>query len=357
MSVHLRTILLTILSFTIIGFTSSLSSAPILSDAQEKTNGLPNPSARLLPDLNEFDVFAHLLVWTAREAGTDCWAEVLNSNSLTSSNDIHEVHFGWDPGFRVGVGYGLKHDQWDTQAYYTWFKTNGTDHISGEPGSVHSAFLGNFYVDNPQGKGLSGPAYQKAGILWKIRFNLFDWEMGRHFLISKTLALRPFLGAKGGWIHQTIHSKWENPNLSSPQYYYLGTENLKNNFWGIGPEAGINTKWMIFFSKNQFINLFGDFSGATMWGHWSFADVFNNDLQQKIVTKLQNMSSGASMLRAFMGLGWDAHFNQNQCLISAKLGYEMQFWLDQLQFYSFTGGRLDNELTLQGGTFEICFDF
>lgn len=348
--------LLSILFAAAICSAQDLSSPP-LPNEQEITNGLPNPSARLLPNANEFDVFAHLLVWTAREAGTDCWAEVLTSNSLASSNHIHEVLFGWDPGFRVGVGYGMKHDQWDTQAFYTWFKTKGTDHISSEPGSVHSAFLGNFYVDNTQGAGLSGPAYQKAGIDWLIHFNLFDWELGRNYWISKSLALRPFVGAKGGWIHQIIHSKWEIPNLSGAQFFNLGTEDLKNNFWGIGPAAGINTKWILFSGQSQLIHLFGDFSGAVMWGHWSFRDVFNNDLQQKILIDLQDMSSGASTFRTFIGFGWEVHFNQNQSQFCAKLGYEMQFWLDQLQYYSFTGGRLDNELTLQGGTFEISFDF
>ncbi len=312
-------------------------------------------SDKHLPGPQEVNLFADLLVWTAREAGSDCWAEVIHSDSSSSSNDLHEVHFKWDPGLRIGVGYGMKHDRWNTQAHYTWFKTRGTDHISSSPGTVHSSFLGNFYLNNPSGTGLSGPTYQKARILWTILFNLFDWEVGRNCWISRSVAMRPFLGAKAGWIHQSMHSKWEHPNLSSPQFFNLATENLKNNFWGIGPEFGINTKWILISGQRQLFHLLGDFSGALMWGHWSFGDVFNNDLQQKILINLQDINSGAWTLRAFMGFGWDVHFS-TQCL-RTKLGYEMQFWFDQLQFYSFTGGRLDNELTLQGGTFEICFDF
>ena len=94
-----------------------------------------------------------------------------------------------------------------------------------------------------------------------------------------------------------------------------------------------------------------------MWGHWSFSDIFKNDLQQQVSVDLQNINSGASMLRTFMGFGWDANLSQNRYRFSTKLGYEMQFWLNQLQFYSFTGGRLVNELTLQGGTLEFCFNF
>src|SRR5262249_51985460 len=160
--------------------------------------------------------------------------------------DLHQVHFEWSPGFRVGVDYGMKHDQWDTQAYYTRFHTRGKDHASEGPGTVHSTFLGNFYVDNPQGSGLSGPSYQSASIDWTIRFNMFDWELGRHFWVSQSLSLRPFVGVKGGWIHQSIRSKWKDPNLVGAEFFKMGIEHIKNHFWGIGPEAGINTKWIFF---------------------------------------------------------------------------------------------------------------
>ena len=48
-------------------------------------------------------------------------------------------------------------------------------------------------------------------------FNIFDWELGRNFWVSKALSLRPFLGLKGGWIHQSIHTKWQNPTRVNPR--------------------------------------------------------------------------------------------------------------------------------------------
>lgn len=333
---------------------SNLMAASV--NVQESNNEFRNKHNIHPPKFKDFDVFANFIVWTAKEAGSDCWAEVITSDSTKSSNNIHQVHFGWTPGFKVGVGYGMKHELWGTQIYYTRFHTKGKDYISSEPGTVHSAFLGNFYVDNADGSGLSGPSYQKASIDWIISFNMIDWELGRRFCINKSLSLYPFLGIKGGWINQSIHSKWHNPDLMGAEFFNIGIENLKNNYWGIGPGAGINTKWNLFTGKNQFY-FFGDFSGALMWGHWSFADVFENDILQQIFVDLQNINSGSSMWHTFMGFGWDSNFSQNRCRFSIKLGYEMQFWLDQLQFYSFTGGRLVNELTLQGGTLEFYFDF
>jgi len=245
-----------------------------LSSVQENSNGLPNPSARFNPNSRGFDVFAGLIVWTANEVSADCWAEVITTDNSSTSNDLQQIHFGWDPGFRVGVGYRMEHDQWDTQLYYTWFYTRGEDKVSESSGGVHSTYLGNFYVGNPLGLGLSGPSYQSASIDWTIRFNIFDWELGRNFWVSKSLSLRPFIGVKGGWIHQFIHSKWKNPNRSGAEFFNVGVENIKNNFWGIGPAAGINSAWLLFAGQSQFFSLFADFSGAIMWGHWSFSDRF-----------------------------------------------------------------------------------
>jgi hypothetical protein len=326
-------------------------------NSQEISNDLQNISARFHPNSSAFNVFADLIVWTAQEAGADCWAEAITSNQSSLSDDLRQVHFGLDLGFRVGVGYGMKHDQWDTTVYYTWFYTKGTDHTSRGPGSIHSTFIGNFYVNNPEGSGISGPAYESASIAWTIRFNMVDWDLGRNFWISKSLALRPFIGIKGGSIHQFIHSKWQNPEVSESDFFNVGIENLKNNFWGIGPEAGIDTKWVLFNAENHFLSLFGNISGAVMWGHWSLKDVYYNDIQQKITVNPQSLNSGAPMVRVLTGLEWNMDFEQNRYRFSTKLGYEMQFWLKQLHFYSFTGGRLDNQLTLQGGTLEFSFDF
>ena len=334
----------------------SLNASASSVNIPESNDELLNMSVKQPSNSKNFDVFANLIFWTAREAGADAWAEVITSDGNLSSNNIEQVHFGWDPGFKIGFGYGMKHDLWDTQASYTWFHTRGKDFISSRPGTVHSAYLGNFYVNNQDGSGLSGPAYQRASIDWTIHFNMFDWELGRKFWINKSLTLHPFLGIKGGWIDQSIQTKWENPNLSGSSFFNIGTENLKNNYWGIGPKAGINSKWNLFDNQSQFY-IFGDFSGALMWGHWSFADVFQNDISEKISVELQNLNSGSSMMQMFMGFGWDTKFKQNRYRFSTKLGYEMQFWLDQLQFYSFTAGRLVNMLTLQGGTLEFNFDF
>ncbi len=328
----------------------------------DHSNGLPNVSARFKPDSTDFDIFADLLVWWAKPSGAESWADVIVANGAKETCDLRNVRFGCDAGFRIGVGYGMRHDQWDTQLYYTWFHTSGKDRVSSSPGSVYSPFLGDFYVDNPAGKGVSGVPYQRANIDWTIRFNMFDWELGRKFWISERLSLRPFLGLKGGWIDQSIDTKWQIPDLSNPILvdpipFNTARENLKNNFWGLGPCGGVDTLWNLFANQNHSFSLFGNLSGAIMYGHWTFGDVYKNDVDQRITLTLPHLNSGSTMLRTLLGFEWDANFSQDRYRFSTKLGYEMQFWLDQLQFYSLAGAQLTNVLTFQGGTLEFRFDF
>ena len=322
----------------------------------ETAKGIPNLSTRLNGENTTIDCFATLLVWNAREIGADCWAEVITPVAAPTSNSLAQLNFDWNPGFRVGLGYGMEYDQWDTQLFFTWFHTKGVDHISSVPGAIHSTFIGNFYIDNATGAGISGPTYREASIDWTIRFNMFDGELGRNYWVSHALSLRPFVGIKGGWIHQKIDTKWEFATTPIGfSAYNLGKENLKNNFWGIGPSAGVNMRWDLLQRPSDTLHLFGDFSGALMWGHWTFGDLFQNDLGQTVTVNVPNVNSGATMMRTFMGFGWNT--NIGQTVLTTRLGYESQFWLDQLQFYSFVGGTLNTALTLQGGSLELSYDF
>lgn len=311
------------------------------------------------PDHQYWHVHTDLLIWTAREAGADNWAEEIQTKGTplpSRSNELHGVNFPWDIGFRIGASRQLCWKSFDTSVSYTWFHTKGTNSLSGDPGTIHSTFLGNFYINNSDGSGLSGPSYERAKIKWIIDFNMFDWNAGYTFCCGKCVEFRPYIGIKGGWINQTIDSTWENPDINV-NVFEEGTENLRNDFKGIGLAAGVNSKWKLFSKRCHAFYLFGDLSGAMLYGRWNFKDVFKNDLPEQVSIGQNNFHSGTTMVRTFMGIEWTCPSYKKRCAFSARLGFEMQVWLDQLKFYSFTGGRLDNQLTLQGGTLELTFGF
>ena len=96
-----------------------------------------------------------------------------------------------------------------------------------------------------------------------------------------------------------------------------------------------------------------------MYGHWTFSDVYQNnsfDLEE-VRIGISSIDGAATTFRGFAGIGWSFDFCDEQYCFALRLGYEAQFWLSQLQFYSLSTGRFNNVLTLQGGTVDIQFHF
>jgi hypothetical protein len=262
----------------------------------------------------------------------------------TSSWGAPGFNFKWGYGFRLGSGYDFEYDQWDSALYWTWFRTQTTRNIPAVPStSISPEFDAAF---------LTGNFAQSMKGTWSLLFNMFDWELGRSFWVSEGLSLRPFLGIKGGWIHQSIQARYFDLIIDFVPTNLTGIEHLKNNFWGLGTTGGLNTKWDI-----CFLNLFGDFSVATLWGNWTCTDVYNNTTPQTYSIKTSNAPLGALMFRGFVGMGWETDICRYNSHFAAKLGFETQLWLNQLRLSTLQIQRLHGDLSLQGLTFNCRYDF
>ncbi len=300
----------------------------------------------------DIDLFANVFIWKASEETSSNWANVLTETSAnTFVFEAKDLTFPWDFGFRLGGGYHFPCSQWDTQFYWTWFRTSARDSIPNTGAIVFTEFFAGFVVDRDTG--------QSGEIKWELLYNMFDWEWGYSYWVTRNLLFRPFIGLKGGWIDQTIDSKWENekllPDLSVLRF--SSSEDLKNDFWGIGPSGGVNSKWKLGNCSTRFFSLFGDLSTAMMWGVWRCSDAYNNSTSTEIFVNMKDSVLGALMLRGFFGIGWDSDLCNGRFHFASQLGYEMQFWLNQLRIPTFQQLRLHGDLTLQGGTWTFRFGF
>jgi len=285
-----------------------------------------------------FDVYADALYWQTTE--TVDWALVISPSSTNSQKVTFEtICFHWNPGFRVGVGFTELCDCWDTQFSYTYFRAHATNHTKGD--KIRSNFFG------PK-LSLVG-FFQEANIKTRIDYNIFDWELGRLFYPTPCISFRPMIGLKGGWIDQTLNTSWKKTVdiFNILIFPVTATENVTNNFWGIGPQGGVNGRW--FFT--EYFSLVGDFAAAFMWGHWSFSDQYVDSLISNIVIKEDDRNFGALMLQGFIGLGFDF-----PCF-SLKVGYEVQDWFNQYQVFDLGTGGQNQDLLLQGLTAHVRFDF
>ena len=204
-------------------------------------------------------IFADALFWTVREGAADNWAQEITPNSPAGTPSgtatIVPATFAWNAGFRVGVGYQRGEDDYDTSFYFTNFTTRATSQAAGE---VYSAYLANFYVSNPDGNDF-GPHYQSASMRWNFGFHTLDYEVGRKYAVDRTLTLRPFVGLKAAVINQLIFSTWQNPIDTSTQTYLFtsATENLKQEFWGIGPSLGVTLTMPLYTHPRYTLKFFG----------------------------------------------------------------------------------------------------
>jgi hypothetical protein len=307
--------------------------------------------------------FADALFWTVREGAAENWAQIITPQGLLWTNistaTLVDAPFDWRTGLRVGAGV-QRNDGSDMALSYTNFRTSATSQAAGE---VYSAFMGNFYVDNPNGTDY-GPHYRYADILWDFDFHSIDFEIGRNYAIGANLQLRPFLGLKAAIINQTIRSNWllpiDTPDAEVPHSYDFtsATEGMDLGFWGIGPSLGATMTMPLCSEERYNLRLFATPSGALMFGRWTFTEQYNNNHAQtpaSITIDMSPITGAATMLRGVIGLEWEQYFSRVTSTV--RLGYEAQCWLNQMQFYSYNIGRLNNVTSLQGGFLQWQIDF
>lgn len=311
---------------------------------------LPNPSAHTQNFVSKWAVTADVMYWLASEEVSSIWADIIAVDTQAVGNiKVPGFNFKWDSGFRIGLDSHVLHDQWDTAFYWTQFHTNAQHSISSISQLVPAQefFAGFLSGDNPR----------SMCAAWRLSFNLVDWELGRNYCISKRLSMRPFLGIRAGWINQSINAQYDGLIINEAPTNNSGKEHVKNNFFGIGPSGGVNSTWNMCHCGSQFFGMFGDFSTAALWGTWTCSDVYANTLSYTSSVNTKKSSLAALAFRGLMGIAWDTSINADKYHFTAKIGYEMQFWLNQLRINTFQLQRLQADLTLQGITFCCRFDF
>lgn len=301
------------------------------------------PVLTLLPFVVNADgisVFGDVLVLQASQATSSYWSLIAAAPAnRTIDLNAADVSFDWDPGFRLGAKYESDSNFLDSELYWTFFRATTNNTV----GLTDQIIIPQFFSGY-----LSGNVFFGGNTDWSITMNMLDYDINRTFNIGKSFKIKPTIGLKVGTIYQAIDTTW-NAGV------YAATEHLKNNFFGIGPTFGINTQWDIY-SK---LSLLGNFSTAFMWGHWDSTDIYSRPevlgliTPTTITTSLTRTNLGTMMFQYFLGLQW---VHTGRSIITMHLGYEMQFWANQLRIPTYQLLPVHGDLTLQGGTCRILIE-
>lgn len=275
------------------------------------------------------NLFVDALYWQASEQ--EDWAYLNNLNSSTQVITYKSVSFDYKPGFRLGIGYaGI----WDSNFYYTHYYTNFKNSVTG---NVVSSYLGATLTKPPSG------FFNAGQINFSIHYNMVDWDFGKPFKVNHWLNWRPLVGLEGGCINQTINSAFEG--------VYSTSEDITNQFTGIGPKLGVETKLTFLHRHNYQLSAIANFATSYLMGHWTIKDNIYTTNPEAHNINVPSRNMGALSFQSKVGA------NLEQKNFTMSLTYEMTDWLNQLQIYDDNTGTHTNDLTFQGLSLRLMYNF
>ncbi|MBM3197751.1 MAG: autotransporter outer membrane beta-barrel domain-containing protein [Chlamydiae bacterium] len=326
-------------------------------------NTMVNPSGR--PQVKDgADLFftADWLIWQAHENGLGYAVKTSASQPLSSAlynSSVKNMYFDFDSGFRVGLGWNTPHDGWDLGATWTWF-LNKADRTS-TVGS--SSFLEPTNMYAPANEEVSGFGQAKA--LWRLHLNMIDLDLGREFFVSKWMTLRPFIGLRTAWIRQketyTFSQAVAEPGSDQTGALLVGT----NNYWGMGPRAGMNTQWGLGWG----FSFVGNAAFSLLYGFFQVEDLQTQKFSGSSNTVVNNKDSfrvDRAISELVLGMRWDWMFADDRVHLGLQAAWEHLMFFGQNQFKQFIGTHASNvgsfvanqgDLTIQGWTISARLDF
>lgn len=287
--------------------------------------------------------FGELLYLRASEQTASTFAFVTTPPGNTLTNlDESNISFNQHFGFRGGFVFEPECNFYDSKISWTYFAPKAFTRIPVSDQLILSEFFSGFQSLN---------FFFGATIDWKLKLNILDFDIGHTFHPTPCVSIRPSLGITGGSINQSIHCNWD-------AVIYVATENLKNNFSGAGPNFGLDGHWNIYKS----LSLFGDFKASFLFGHWKINDTYTRPWAVSglvtpttiTTTYVKNPSLGTLTFK--YRLGFEVKY-EGKSNLTFQLGYEMQYWPNQLRLPTFNQLPIHGDLTIQGVTCRLLIDF
>ncbi|HLA83302.1 MAG TPA: Lpg1974 family pore-forming outer membrane protein [Thermoguttaceae bacterium] len=295
--------------------------------------------------------FGDVLYWHASAEASSVWSNAAYEGSSFSAEN---VPFDWNPGFRVGFGHEWNEQSWDIKLYWTYFRTSQDASVS-VADTTHNAVVPEFFSGFVGGVGL----FSQGSLDWRLAYNTIDLEIGRRFALGESAWIRPSMGLKTAFLQQDVHLNFARPDAEEPLLSVSAEENITHDFWGIGPSFGVSGGWRL--PRCARLSLVGSFAADLLFGQWNVNDEYTRtDLLPPIetygafTTSMTDSYLGTPVLRYYLGLEW-AH--QGQVAVSARVGYELQWWANQQRMLAFQQLPMHGDLTLEGLTCGVSIGF
>ena len=297
-----------------------------------------------------FYVSADFLYWRAENHGFSYAYEL--ETASPNVGEMVRVNPKWEPAFRVGLGWNTAHDFWDIFLNYTWYKN-----VSDSSATSTVGFIPLWPVS-------TSATGQYGAVSGKSRFmlNMGDLEMGRMVYLTKTIAVRPHLGARGGTLHQKFNSSFsERLAGANAEETFSG----KNNYWGVGPRAGFNGEWHM----SRGFSVLGKVAGALLYGKNDVNSLTSERLVDASVFTVgrhytDDFYQLVPNMQLALGFQWQTCFWCESMFFKMSAAWETNYWWNQFHLpvglVGFTAPlpTVGNQpLTMEGLTLNFEWDF
>lgn len=322
------------------------------------SNGMINPPARpVVKDGADVWIQAEALIMHATEDGVSYSIKQNSPTATFVDGKVKNINYDWSWGWRAGIGYNLPHDGWDMLLDYTWFR-------SGESKSSNEDSHGQLLQTWTTPSGTADLFVNKATGKTVLKFDYLDLELGREFFVSKWLTLRPFVGARGLWVHRNMTVKYKGGQLETEAGIAKIKEKFNNRFRGGGLLTGLDTQWGL----GQGWSLYGQFALSLIYGQQNLHEKQDSYDAAGTATRLAHVHDAWSMVRTMTDLGfglrWDRLFYSDAYRIRLQFGWEQHIlsgfdkdinFVDDVMRGKFVSNQGD--LALSGFAFQARFDF
>ncbi len=190
------------------------------------------------------------------------------------------------------------------------------------------------------------PRFQEFKAHWHAHLNQIDLVLGRGFYVSRWLTLRPHIGLRSTWIWQRLRVAYTHPIAT---FNIVGDPfevHKRNNWWGFGPEAGLETEWG--FSGG--FSLYGTLVAAIEYGFHKLRNIEEDErTETKTVRMKDSVRECHPILDLQMGVRWDYMFFHDRIHFGLQLGWEQHTYFAQNQFPYFVDNTALGSFTTNNG--------
>ena len=281
--------------------------------------------------------------------------------------EIIKLNTEYKPGFKVGLGTNLDHDNWDLYAQYTRFHTSASSTFN-PSGAPTNTFQTTYFMAGYNAF-LFGSINGEIKGVWSTDLDKIDLELARSYYLGTNLIFRPFIGGSFHWLDEKYDFTLTYQNIP-----FFG--NFATDSWAVGPRFGLNSNWLFYkgfrvFGYGAYNLLFcsnettgsgseNENSGLTPPTVNVLSYTLNKD-KQNIIRDVIEIS---------LGFGWGSYFCRDNGHFDLGISYECQKYshTNYMSRYAQTKSVVSNasianiqvkpgDLFLHGLTLTTRFDF